>query len=86
MNIKGLEFICTCGACPEQYDVFKDGKQVAYVRLRWGHLFCEYPDVFGECIYDYSFGDAFLGHFPDEEERKYHLDKIADKILEKIGG
>ena len=38
MIIKGLNFKKTCDACPEQYDVFKDEKQVGYVRLRWGNL------------------------------------------------
>lgn len=47
MKIKGLQFIQTCGACPEQYDVLdKSGNTVGYVRLRWGGLTCEYPDVF----------------------------------------
>lgn len=34
MIIQKLEFRETCGSCPEQYDVFKGGRQVGYVRLR----------------------------------------------------
>jgi len=34
----GYEFRRTCLACPEQYDVFKNGKYVAYIRKRWGRL------------------------------------------------
>lgn len=83
MKIKGLDFDLTCGACPEQYDVYDgDGKQVGYVRLRWGVLRCEYPDVFGEEIYTASIGDGWTGTFESVEQRMEHLNNIADKILE----
>ena len=36
--INGLYFKQTCIIAPEQYDVFLDGKYVAYVRCRWGKL------------------------------------------------
>lgn len=36
MNFNGLRFELTCGACPEQYDVYNGETQVGYVRLRWG--------------------------------------------------
>lgn len=85
MNIKGLYFYLTCGACPEQYDVEdSNGKQVGYVRLRWGVLSCQYPDVDGETIYTASIGDGFTGCFESDEQRMEHLNNIADKILEKI--
>lgn len=85
MNIKGLSFIKTCSACPEQYDVEYDGKQVGYIRLRWGGLTAEYPYVGGEIIYGVSIGNGWTGEFESEEQRQYHLNNIADKILEKIG-
>lgn len=85
MKINSLDFECTCFACPEQYDVYdSDGTQVGYVRLRWGWLRCEYPEVFGETIYEASIGDGYTGCFENEEQRMYHLKNIADKILEKI--
>ena len=85
MIIKGLNFKCTCYACPEQYDVFdSNGKMVGYVRLRWGGLSCAYPDVGGEIISYDSIGDGFTGSFESEEQRMIHLNNIADKILEKI--
>lgn len=86
MKIKGLDFKCTCSICPEQYDVFDDnGNIVGYVRLRWGYLTCEYPDVGGEYIYDASIsGDGWTGCFDSEEQRMMYLSDIADKILEKI--
>ena len=86
MIIKGLFFKCTCGACPEQYDVLNDDNEiVGYVRLRYGWLTCEYPDVGGECIYMAEIGDGcWTGIFENEEQRMYHLDNIAYKILEQI--
>lgn len=80
IKIKGYDFNLTCEACPEQYDVMKDGEQVCYVRLRYGRLLAEYPDVFGKAIYCHYFEENFLGLFPTEESRIYHLTQIADKI------
>lgn len=86
MKIKGLQFIQTCGACQEQYDVLdKSGNTVGYVRLRWGGLTCEYPDVFGEIIYSATIGDGWTGMFESEEQRISHLNMIADKIIERCG-
>lgn len=86
MNIKGLEFVKTCSACPEQYDVYDEYHSiVGYVRLRWGNLTCEYPDVGGELIYSASIdGDGWAGMFDSEEQRLFYLTTIADKIIEKI--
>lgn len=86
MKIRDLEFVKTCPACPEQYDVYDEHHNiVGYIRLRWGGLICEYPDVFGELIYTASVGeDGLGGMFDSEEQRMYHLTTIADKIIEKI--
>lgn len=83
MNIKGLMFNQTCGACPEQYDVINGrGQQVGYVRLRYGWLRCYYPDCRSDkVIYETSIGDdGWTGCFTSEEERMYHLNAIADEI------
>lgn len=85
MNIKGLNFKCTCFACPEQYDVFdNDENIVGYIRLRWGNLTCEYPDVGGELIYCANIGDGWTGGFESEEQRVLYLNNIADNILDRI--
>lgn len=85
MNIKRLNFVKTCNACPEQYDVYdKDHNIVGYVRLRWGVLSCEYPDVNGEVIYHTDIGDGLTGCFEKQEDRDYHLNAIAIRILDKI--
>ena len=88
MVIGNYNFVCTCSACPEQYDVFdKDGNQVCYVRLRWGSLYAEYPDVGGYEIYHASIGDNFGGCFENDQQRQIHLIRIAnaiDKHIEKV--
>jgi hypothetical protein len=81
MEIGNYNFVKTCSCSPEQYDVFdKDGNQVAYVRLRWGYLSAEYPDVGGVDIYNVGIGDGFAGCFESDEQRNYHLSRIATEI------
>lgn len=85
MDIKGVNFERTCSACPEQYDVYdSNGNIVGYIRLRFGGLTCEYPDVGGELIYEASVGDGWTGYFQSDKQRECYLDDIADKILQKI--
>ena len=80
MQIRDYNFKQTCSTCPEQYDVFdKDGNQVCYVRLRWGSLTAEYPDVGGTYIYDECIGND-CGCFRSERERRMHLSRIAQRI------
>ena len=79
-KIKGLDFVQTCSGCPEQYDVFHNGEQVCYIRLRWGSLYAECPDVGGEIIYEADIGTAFSGTFESHDQRQYHLMKIAKAI------
>ena len=61
-----IELIETCGACPEQYDAFKNGVKVGYLRLRHGNFTVECPDVGGQCVYSTGNcrGD---GAFKDDE-------------------
>lgn len=77
----GLDIQITCGACPEQYDVFKDGQQVAYYRLRHGEFRVDYPDCGGETIYEAEpIGD---GTFEDNE-RIIFLTAAMRKVLGKL--
>ena len=65
----------TCFACPEQYDVYLDGKQVGYLRLRNGIFRCDYPDCGGETIYRAC--PAGDGIFDSDERDKYLSEAIA---------
>lgn len=85
MIINGLKFVQTCGACPEQYNVYNENHNiVGCVRLRWGRLSCKYPNVWGEEIYSASVGDKWTGYFDSQENRNYHLNAIANRILDRI--
>lgn len=82
--LNDLEFIGTCGSCPEQYDVVltKDGKryQVGYVRLRGGRFSVVCPDVGGENVNSYTFDDGWKGCFDGEDERLAYLQGAAKAI------
>ena len=78
MDIK-LEL--TCGACPEQYDAFCNGRQVGYLRLRHGYFYVAYPECGGEIIYEAEpRGD---GSFKSDE-RQYYLTNAINAIKQKI--
>jgi len=80
-------FLNTCFACPEQYEVYRDnGFKCCYIRLRWGSLFAEFPDIDGDIIYHYEFEDSFKGTFDNEEERNYYLREISNRLKDKIMG
>lgn len=86
-----LEFIGTCSACPEQYDVVirsheGDRYQVGYVRLRYGKLYCAFPDVGGNIVYRHNYNDNYLGVFPSPEQRMFHLEAIALKLKQTLDG
>lgn len=91
-TIDGLDFHMTCEFCPEQYDIYKDGKQVAYFRLRYGSLKVE-EIVNGDkwefgttiCDYDLPKSNGWEGEFRSKEERTRYLKwcaKWVNKFLE----
>ena len=87
-NYYGLRFDQTCGACPEQYDVYDDDRLVGYARLRHGHLRGEYLDSDGvwKPIYQWTFSEPHKGLFTSQEEREVHLADIALQIQTKLTG
>ncbi len=78
--IHGYRLKQTCGACPEQYDVYDDlGQQVAYFRLRHGGFRVDVPDCGGETIYTANpKGDGIF----DREERVHYLTKAVLAVQE----
>ena len=88
-TICGLRFAITCGSCPEQYDVFKDGVQVGYVHLRGGDLYASFPDSGreSEVIYSHHFDgeeNQWKGDFESDEERARYIVAIANAINERL--
>lgn len=80
-NKNGLEIKMTCGACPEQYEVFKNGNQVAYYRLRHGGFRVDFPNVRGETIYEAEpNGDGMF----DDNERLIYLARAMRIVLLKL--
>jgi hypothetical protein len=81
LEVDGLRLVCTCGACPEQYDVFDGEKKVGYLRLRHGHFRCDYPDCGGDTIYQSDTkGDGIF----DDDERMPELKRTVAAIGERM--
>lgn len=79
-EIDGLRLVCTCGACPEQYDVFNaEGAKVGYLRLRHGWFRADVPSAGGETVHE-SYPPKGDGTFGDEDERVAHLTEAVTKI------
>jgi hypothetical protein len=80
-EIEGLRLVCTCPACPEQYDVFDGNKTVGYLRLRHGNFRADYPHHGGEVVYRSNpKGD---GCFLDDE-RKQELTNAVRALKQRI--
>lgn len=76
-ELAGFKLVCTCPACPEQYDVFDiaTGAQVGYLRLRHGMFRADYPECGGKTVYTATpKGD---GLFNDDERQKYLEEALA---------
>ena len=80
----------TCECCPEQYWAKIGSHIIGYIRLRFGHLTCDYLKKEGTLtnhdvrVYEYLFNDEYKGCFHTDEERQYHLDKCINALLEKF--
>ncbi len=78
MNLKGFELIQTCGACPEQYEVFLNRERMSYLRLRHGYFYVAVPDSGGELIYEANpKGDGCF----ECDERDEYLQNAIDAII-----
>lgn len=76
--INGCELRLTCGACPEQYDVFKDGLQIGYLRLRDGLFRADYGGCGGPEVYEAEpEGDGFF----EAHEREGYLTESVNALL-----
>jgi hypothetical protein len=71
----------TCGACPEQYDVFLDtreGFQLGYLRLRHGGFRADYGGSGGLTVYYANpNGDGIF----EEDERDFYLREAISALL-----
>ncbi len=76
-----MRLVQTCGACPEQYDVFQDEELVGYLRLRHGRFQARFGGTGGPVVYDaHTRGDGIF----DAGERDYHLEKAKSAIQAEL--
>lgn len=73
-----FQLVCTCDACPEQYYVYLAGKEVGYMRLRWG-CFTASCDGFEV----YSAESEGEGRFEDCE-RDHFLNRACHAIKARL--
>lgn len=66
----GFKLQLSCVACSEQYDVYKDGKQIAYYRLRHG-VFTVHITQGNQVIELYKVYPNGDGIFTDDERLNY---------------
>lgn len=84
--------VLTCGACPEQYDVYdnpfdihgkEEIKSVAYLRLRHGRFRADVPSCGGDTVYEaWPKGDGAF----DDDEREQYLNEAITAIDQFISG
>lgn len=81
MNRSDFHLHQTCGACPEQYDLYFGDQKVGYFRLRHGYFYVAYPDVGGEIVYESNTrGDGAF----EADERERELNNGIDAIISKM--
>jgi hypothetical protein len=70
----------TCGACPEQYDVYRGDEQVGYLRLRHGYFRAEaFVNCERKTVYEaYPRGDGIF----QSEERDFYLNQACKAIAD----
>ena len=76
--IDGMTLVMRGNRSPEQYEVIsKDGKMLAYMKVRGGRFHVECPDVGGTLIYDVNTNGkgCFIG-----DERIIHLTEAVKKV------
>jgi hypothetical protein len=79
-SIMGCDLLLTCYACPEQYDVFLEGTQIGYLRLRHGSFAVSVLYRLGvdTLVYQaYTKGDGMFY----EEEREHYLIHAVEALI-----
>ena len=76
-TLYGLVFVQTHDACPESYDVFDNGTQIATATFQWGKLVCTKS---GREVYTRKAPNGWEGRFRTDEERTQWLEDAARHI------
>lgn len=72
-TILGYDLFRTCLACPQQYDVYLNDKEVGYLRLRHGSFRADCP--YGTTVY-YTEDSKGDGIFEEDEEEFFLTEAI----------
>lgn len=80
-EILGCKLVRTCSACPEQYDVFLEGEEVGYLRLRHGTFRAYYPNWMSDEVV-YLANPEGDGVFTPEEREDY-LTRAIEALLKR---
>lgn len=78
IEIDGCTLVRTCHACPEQYDVFRGGQQIGYLRLRHGAFRADYGECGGPTVYQAA--PRGYGCF-DDDERDDFLSEAINALM-----
>lgn len=81
--IRGMTLLQTSRRYPEQYDVYRGGEQVGYMRVRNGNFRVDYPDVGFETVLAANVAGA--GEFADEAERTHWLGEGVHALWTRLG-
>jgi hypothetical protein len=73
LHILGCKLEMTCSTSPEQFDVFLDGTEIGYLRLRHGSFSVHYVPADDSLYTVFPKGD---GCFDDEERVKYLTEAV----------
>ena len=79
--IDGFKLFRISYCCPEQYNVFENDKQVAYLRLRHHYFSAEVPKYPGNIVYEANtVGDGCFNY----TERDFHLSNAINAIKKNL--
>lgn len=83
-----LTFVLTGSACPEQYDVYKDGTNIGYIRVRWGCAVFASDPCYNIIFVSGSIGDScWAGKFDSDQQRNDFFDLCNNvySVYEQLG-
>lgn len=91
---EGFSVELTCSACPEQWDIFFDGRQVGYLRCRRSRWQLHYPDLdfdhktrqwIGEVVFDEEWHPEISPYESNfDDERPAIFKRVFDALIERI--
>lgn len=85
MNAKDVQILSLGTECPEQYAAYDPGgKQIGYIRVRWGYCVAWCPDESSDDEVYASKLKSGWWEFGSNRERKRHLRRIKGVIADWV--